>query len=102
MNRATVHGEPFTYGGLAVVTYLCAEVGDGIGLHQHLFNHLTQAIVGVIEVYTDDGKRRELRLGDPPAEYAAGRVHGIRALTPGAMFQNIGPSLAMLAELRAR
>ena len=82
---------PFTINGARGTMYRCEEPGDGIPLHSHLFNHITIATAGEIEVFTDDGVSLTLKPGDPPVEYKPGRRHGIRAKTAGAMFMNIGP-----------
>jgi quercetin dioxygenase-like cupin family protein len=82
----------FEFDRVAFVEYLCEEVGDELPLHSHTFNHLTLAVRGRIRVFTDDNSEGlVLRIGDAPAEYVAGRLHGIRALDAGAVFLNISP-----------
>lgn len=84
--------DTFVFNGVSCMEYLCEEAGDELPLHSHAFNHLTKVTNGKILVFTDDGVELECVAGDPPTEYVAGRKHGIRGLTPGAMFMNIAPS----------
>lgn len=81
----------FTFNGVVCVEYLCEKAGDELPLHNHTFNHLTKVTSGEIEVFTDDGVTLQGKAGDEPFEYSAGRMHGIRGLTDGAMFLNISP-----------
>lgn len=73
--------------------YMCEHVGDELPLHDHSFNHITIATIGEIECFTDDGVVVRCKPGDAPVEYIAGRKHGIRGVTDGAMFLNISPQI---------
>lgn len=84
----------FKFNGCIFVEYLCRSAGDELPLHSHSFNHLTKVTNGAIEVFTDDGVSLSGKAGDEPFEYTAGRMHGIRSLTDGAMFLNISPDVA--------
>ena len=86
-----VPGRSFTFNGVICQEYLCEVVGDELPLHSHTFNHLTLCLEGVIECFTSDGKSLTVTPTDPPAEYVAGRKHGIRGLSDGARFLNISP-----------
>lgn len=81
----------FTFNSVNCVEYKCDKAGDELPLHSHTFNHLTKVTNGEVEAFTEDGKSIRSTCGDPPLEYVAGRKHGIRALTDGAMFLNISP-----------
>jgi hypothetical protein len=81
----------FTFNGIMCVEYLCEEIGDELPLHSHTFNHLTKVTKGSVEAFTGDGVVIRSEVGEEPIEYTAGRKHGIRGLTPGAMFMNISP-----------
>lgn len=73
--------------------YKCEKAGDELPLHSHMFNHTTWAMNGDVEIFDETGPLFVLRPGDGPVEYIAGRQHGIRGLTDGAMFLNISPVL---------
>ena len=81
----------FTFDNVHFVEYECEEIGDGIPLHDHAYNHLTKCTGGQIECYGPDGRSVTCRPGDPPIEYRPGTKHGIRGVTPRAMFMNISP-----------
>lgn len=81
----------FTFNGVRCVEYLCEDIGDVLPMHSHTFNHLTKVTKGTIEAFTDDGVVIQSEVGEDPLEYVAGRKHGIRGLTAGAMFMNISP-----------
>lgn len=83
--------QTFRFNDVVCVQYLCEDIGDELPLHSHVFNHITIAEIGEIECFTDDGKAVRCKAGDPPVEYVAGRVHGIRGVTAGAVFLNISP-----------
>lgn len=97
MNRAEVV-QTFVFNGVACVEYRCPEIGDGLALHSHAFNHLTLCLEGEIEAFLDDGRAFPLKPGEPPLEYIAGRKHGIRGTTPGARFLNLSPLPGYRAE----
>ena len=83
----------FTFNGVVCAEYLCEKAGDELPLHSHTFNHLTKVTNGEVEVFDDSGKTMRGAARDAPFEYVAGRKHGIRAVTDGAMFFNISPIL---------
>ena len=84
--------QTFRFGDVICTQYLCEDIGDELPLHSHTFNHITIAEVGEIECFTNDGRVVRRKAGDKPVEYVRGRQHGIRGVTPGAMFLNISPA----------
>lgn len=82
----------FTYGGMNFRALGLEHVGDELPLHSHDFDHLMQVLEGVVEVFDDAGKARVMHPLDAPLEFKAGRLHGVRALSDGAAFQNISVS----------
>lgn len=87
----------WAFNGRRFVEYMCEDIGDGIPLHEHTFNHTTKCTKGKIECFTADGRKtvRDADDLDPerrtPVIYKAGLRHGIKALTRGAIFINDMP-----------
>lgn len=86
-----VHQCSFAFNNSFFVEYRADAVGDELPLHRHTFNHLLKVTAGEVECFTDDGVVVKCVAGDEPIEFTAGRLHGARALTAGAMFLNIYP-----------
>lgn len=89
----------WSYGGNHHALYRADAAGDELppGLHEHPYPHSCYATAGEIEAFFDDRAPVTACPGDEPFVFAAGRKHGIRALTDGAMFINereIGPANA--------
>lgn len=80
----------FDYGEHRHTIYRAHAAGDELPLHQHDDRgHLTLSMSGEIEAFFPDRPPIMAQPGDAPFEFAAGRLHGIRAKTAGALFMNI-------------
>jgi hypothetical protein len=81
----------FDFNGNRHVIYLAENAGDVLapGLHDHDYDHLCLPMSGRIEAFFDDRDPIAAEGGEPPFEFVAGRKHGIRAVTAGAIFMNV-------------
>lgn len=77
--------------GVQIVIFHAAAPGDGLPLHDHLFEHLTIAMSGALEVFYEDEITQTIRPGDAPLKFATGQKHGVRATAAGDRFINIIP-----------
>jgi len=81
----------FEYGDNTHIIYHADAAGDVLapGLHDHTWDHLCVPMSGKIEVFFDDREPIEMVPGESPVQFPALRMHGIRALTDGAVFMGI-------------
>ncbi len=83
--------------GLRFTRYRFAAAGDELPLHQHDFDHLSLVDLGEVEVFDGAGPESRRIALDPEAQpllFRAGRPHGLRALTAGAVVLNVGPKVS--------
>lgn len=82
--------QTFDYAHSRYVIYRADKAGDELPLHEHLDRgHLTVCMMGSIEVFFPDRSSMAGNPGDAPFEFGTGRLHGIRATMPGAMFMSV-------------
>jgi len=74
--------------GLRFIRYRFLSEGDELPLHEHDFDHISVVDGGRVEVFGPD-RRVEADLEAKPFMFRAGRPHGIRALSPGAIVLNV-------------
>ena len=82
-----ITGAPFEAFGLRFDRYVFACIGDEIPLHVHPYDHLAVVAHGRVAAFAEDGVR-EFEAPDV-VMFRAGRRHGIRALTDGAVVLNV-------------
>lgn len=80
-------------GNFAAIMYRLENIGDELPLHAHIFSHASVVMAGEVEAFDDEGHTMPLKDGER-VEFPAGRKHGIRAMTAGAVFINLMPLVA--------
>jgi len=82
----------FSFNGNTFVVYR-ADLGEGLPLHDHTFNHITIVLEGEIEVSDGAAVSVVLNARNGPIEYRAGRKHAITAKQDGTRFMNVSPTV---------
>ena len=82
-----ITGVPFEAFGMRFERYVLERSGDEVPLHVHPYDHLAVVAHGRVAAFAEDGAR-EFEAPDV-VMFRAGRRHGIRALTDGAVVLNV-------------
>lgn len=82
----------FTANGTRYKHYTFGNQGDELVLHRHTYDHLTIVVHGEVTVFDLE---KETKLTAPDViQFEAGRDHGVRAVTPGAVILNVNDASA--------
>jgi hypothetical protein len=77
----------FVYGGVNI--YIChADKGEGLPLHQHIYDHAIMCHAGSCKV-TQENKSVIIDKNSIPIDIIANKPHEIEALEDGTIFVNI-------------
>lgn len=80
----------FQYAGVTINVYH-ADVGDGLPMHEHSYNHAIVCHAGSCVVRVK-GKEIQMEPGTMPLDLPANFPHEIEALASGTVFTNIFPT----------